>query len=106
VEEVREAWTRRWRRSVVLTVVHGHAGEGRADSAIPGCFNVEEERDAGMEEERGDGVEEEQGDGVEEKRGDGVEAHADEGAWWWAYGGGGHEGGVGTDGCVVRKRKG
>jgi hypothetical protein len=71
---------------VVPTVVHGHAGEGRADSVVPGCFNAEEERDAIMEEERGDGV----------------EAHAEEGAWWWAHGGGGREG-AGADGCVARK---
>jgi hypothetical protein len=70
VEELREAWTRRWRRSMVPTMVLGHGGEGwadvmiprrngegRADSAVPRCFDVEEEQGNGMEEERGTGVE-------------------------------------------------
>jgi hypothetical protein len=56
VEEVGEAWTRRQRRSerrrsVVLTAVLGHDGEGRADGTVPGHFDVEEEQGAVMEEE-------------------------------------------------------
>jgi hypothetical protein len=65
VEELGEAWTQRQRRSgwrsVVPMELPGRGGEGRADGAVPGRFNVEEERDAG------------------------VEAHAEDtedGAWW------------------------
>jgi hypothetical protein len=47
----------RQRRSVVPTVVFGRGGDGRADGAVPRCFNMEEERGAGVGEERGAGVE-------------------------------------------------
>jgi hypothetical protein len=68
VKELGEAWTQRWRRSgwrrsVVLMVVLGRGGEGRADGVVPGCggegradgavprrFNMEEERGAVLEE--------------------------------------------------------
>jgi hypothetical protein len=53
------------------------SGEGRADGAVPGCFDMDEERDAGME------------------------AHAEdveEGAWWKRTGGG-----AGISGCVAGK---
>jgi hypothetical protein len=73
VEELGEAWTQRQRRSgwrsVVPTALPGRGGEGRADGAVPGRFNVEEER----------------GTHVEEERDAGVEAHAEdteEGARW------------------------
>jgi hypothetical protein len=69
VKEVREMWIRRWRRSEVPMAVFGCSGEGRADGAVPGHFDIEEEWGAG----------------VEEQRGIGVEAHAkdtEEGAWW------------------------
>jgi hypothetical protein len=73
VKEVGEAWTRQRRRSVVPTVVLGRDGGGRADSAVPGHFDVEEERGAG----------------VEEQRDTGVEAHTEdmeEGTWWrWMW---------------------
>jgi hypothetical protein len=39
VKEVREMWIRRWRRSEVF----GCSGEGRADGAVPGHFDIEEE---------------------------------------------------------------
>jgi hypothetical protein len=42
VEEVREAWIRRQRRSVVLTAVLGWGGEGQTDGAVPRRFDVEE----------------------------------------------------------------
>jgi hypothetical protein len=42
---------------VVPTVVFGRGGDGRADGAVPRCFNMEEERGAGVGEERGAGVE-------------------------------------------------
>jgi hypothetical protein len=55
VEELGEAWTQRQRRSgwrsVVPTALPGRGGEGRADSAVPGRFNVEEERGTHVEEE-------------------------------------------------------
>jgi hypothetical protein len=34
---------------VVLMTVLGCGGEGQADGAVPGCFDVEEERGVGME---------------------------------------------------------
>jgi hypothetical protein len=34
VEELREAWTRWWRRSVIPTVVPRRGGEGRADVMV------------------------------------------------------------------------
>jgi hypothetical protein len=43
VEELGEVWTRWLRRSVVSTVVPERSGEGRVDSAILGCFDIEEE---------------------------------------------------------------
>jgi hypothetical protein len=49
VEEVGEAWTWRWRRRVVSTVVPERGGKGLADGAVPLRFNVEEERGAGVE---------------------------------------------------------
>jgi hypothetical protein len=76
MEEVDEAWTWR-RRSVVPIAVLRRGGEGQMDGAIPGRFDVEEERGASVEEERGAGVEAE--------RGTGVEAHTEdteEGARW------------------------
>jgi hypothetical protein len=90
VEEVGEAWTRRQRRSerrrsVVLTAVLGHDGEGRADGTVPGHFDVEEEQGAVMEEEWGAGV----------------EVHTEE-----ARGRARHGGGVGIGGCVAGKWKG
>jgi hypothetical protein len=36
---------------VVPTAVPGCGGEGRADGTILGCFDVEEERGAGVEEQ-------------------------------------------------------
>jgi hypothetical protein len=42
VKEVEEVWTRR-RRSVVPMAVPEHRGEGRADDAVPGCFDMEEQ---------------------------------------------------------------
>jgi hypothetical protein len=55
VEEVGEAWTRRWRRSVrrscmVPTEVPGCGGEGRVDGTVPGRFDVAE-RGANVEEQ-------------------------------------------------------
>jgi hypothetical protein len=70
VEEVGEAWTRRWRRSVFLMAVPGRGGECQADDAVLGCFNVEEERSAGVEKERDADV----------------EAHVEEGMRWRACG--------------------
>jgi hypothetical protein len=71
VEEVREAWTRwqrrsRRRRSEVPMVVLGQGGEGRADGAVPGRFDVEEERVTSVEEERGASVEAHAEDAEEE----------------------------------------
>jgi hypothetical protein len=48
VKEVREMWIRRWRRSgqrrsEVPMAVFGCSGEGRADGAVPGHFDIEEE---------------------------------------------------------------
>jgi hypothetical protein len=34
---------------VVSMMVLGHDGEGRADGAVPGCFDMKDERGAGME---------------------------------------------------------
>jgi hypothetical protein len=51
---------------VAPTAVPGRDGEGRVNGAVPGPFDVEEERDTGMEEERGTGV----------------EAHMEEGMQW------------------------
>jgi hypothetical protein len=75
VEEVGEAWTRRWRRrgrrrSVFLMAVPERGGEGQADDAVVGCFNIEEERSTGVEKERGADV----------------EAHVEEGMQWRACG--------------------
>jgi hypothetical protein len=47
VEEVREAWIQRQRRSrrrrsVVLTAIPGWGGEGQTDGAVPRRFDVEE----------------------------------------------------------------
>jgi hypothetical protein len=53
VEELGEVWTRWLRRSVVSTMVPERSGEGRVDSAILGCFDIEEERGIDVEEERG-----------------------------------------------------
>jgi hypothetical protein len=86
VEEVREAWTQRWRRSrqrrsVVPMAIPGLGGEGWADGTVLGCFDVEEERGADMEEERGGGAHGGRGGGgaveadVEEER-------ASVGVWW------------------------
>jgi hypothetical protein len=49
VEEVREAWTRGRRRSVVPIVIPGRGGEGWAEGAVPKRFNVEEERGTDVE---------------------------------------------------------
>jgi hypothetical protein len=83
-------WTRRRRRSVVPMAVPERRGEGRADDAVPGCFDVEE-------------------------RGTDVEAHAEdaeEGAWWrqtqrsehrWVCGG--EIKGLGFRGLATLKKK-
>jgi hypothetical protein len=66
---------------VVPMAVPRHGGEGRADGAVPGCFDVEE-------------------------RGVSVEAHMkdmEKGAWWRVHNGGRHGGGVGAGGCVAGK---
>jgi hypothetical protein len=43
VEEVREVWTQQRRRSMVPMAVPGCGGEGQADGAVHGHFNMEEE---------------------------------------------------------------
>jgi hypothetical protein len=66
-------------------------GEGWVDGAVPGCFDVEEERGVGME---------------EEERGTGMEAHVEdvkEGARWKSYIRGGRGGRAGTGECVAGK---
>jgi hypothetical protein len=58
VKEVRKAWTQRRRRSAVPMVVPGRGGEGRADGAAPGHFDVEEEQGADVEAHAEDAEEE------------------------------------------------
>jgi hypothetical protein len=78
VKEVGEAWTRWWRRSMVPTTVLRCGGEGRVDGAVPGCFNVEEERGTDVEEQWGTDVEVHAEDTVET---DAEEERAPMGVW-------------------------
>jgi hypothetical protein len=49
VEEVGEAWTWRWRRRVVSTMVPERGGKGLAIGTVPLRFDMEEEQGADVE---------------------------------------------------------